>query len=46
MRGLGLIDLLVILAVVAVLVFAGTQQFHRYEHGGARPANPPAVPSP
>lgn len=31
MRGLGLIDMLVILAVLALLVFAGSKEFRRYD---------------
>ncbi len=45
MRGLGLIDLLVIIGVIALLVFAGTRQFQRYE---SRPtlASTPTAPVP
>ncbi len=41
MRGLSLLDLLVIIAVLALLVFAGTREFHRYEGHGAAPAPTP-----
>ncbi len=45
MRGLGLLDLLVIIAVVALLVFAGTREFSRYEHHDAIPSSTPGAPS-
>jgi Tfp pilus assembly protein PilE len=41
MRGLSLVDLLVIGAVLAVLVYAGTQDFGRYTERTL-----PAVPTP
>jgi len=40
MRRLGLIDVLVILAVLALLVFAGSKEFHRYD---GRTITPPAT---
>jgi Tfp pilus assembly protein PilE len=43
MRGLGLIDLLVIAAVVALLVFVASKDFARY---AGRSAVPAAVPLP
>ncbi len=46
MRGLGLLDLLVIIAVLALLVFAGTREFHRYEGHGAAPAATPSTAPP
>jgi Tfp pilus assembly protein PilE len=47
-RGLGLLDLLVIAAVVALLVFAASREFALYQTPGATtpsqtaPATPPA----
>ncbi|MFQ5665465.1 MAG: hypothetical protein ACE5I7_03450 [Candidatus Binatia bacterium] len=41
MRGLSLIDVVVILAVVALLLFASTRDFVRYE--GRTIAPPPTV---
>jgi Tfp pilus assembly protein PilE len=38
MRGVGLIDLLVIAAVIAVLVFAASKDFVRYAGRSAVPA--------
>ena len=43
MRGVGLIDLLVIAAVVALLVFAARRDFARY---AGRSAAPGALPLP
>jgi Tfp pilus assembly protein PilE len=43
MHGLGLIDLLVIAAVVALLVFVASKDFLRYE---GRSAVPAAMPLP
>jgi Tfp pilus assembly protein PilE len=45
MRGLSLVDILVILAVVAVLLFAGSKDFRRYASFTVAPA-PTATPSP
>ena len=35
MRGLGLLDLLIMVAVIALLVFAASQDFVRYRNRGA-----------
>lgn len=37
MRGLSLVDILVILAVLAVLVLAGTKEFARYDRSTVAP---------
>jgi Tfp pilus assembly protein PilE len=42
MRGLGLLDLLVIAAVIALLIFAASKDFVRYQNRGASPAATPA----
>ncbi len=43
MRGLGLIDLLVIVAVIALLVFVGSKDFRRYGARAGVPAPTPAA---
>lgn len=45
MRGLGLIDLLVILAVIALLVFVGSKDFRRYGGRAVVPAPTPSAPA-
>jgi Tfp pilus assembly protein PilE len=45
MRGLGLIDLLVIAAVVALLVFVARKDFTRYTGRSAVPAAMPLPPT-
>jgi Tfp pilus assembly protein PilE len=45
MRGLSLVDILVILAVVAVLLFAGSKDFSRYSGRTVTPT-PTATPNP
>jgi len=42
MRGLTLIDLLIVFAVVALLLLAGRQDFGRYAEHPAAPATTPA----
>ncbi len=44
MRGLSLLDVLVILAVVALLLFAATKDFRRY--GGRRGVSATSTPTP
>jgi hypothetical protein len=44
MRGLSLVDILVILAVLAVLVFAGSKEFARYDNFTIAPAPTPTAP--
>ena len=43
MRGMGLIDLLVIVAVVALLVFVGSKDFRHYGGRGVVPAPTPSA---
>jgi hypothetical protein len=43
MRGLSLVDMLVILAVLAVLIFAGSKDFARYSHFTVTPAPTPTA---
>ena len=43
MRGLSLVDILVILAVLAVLLFAGSKEFGRYDNRTIAPAPTPAA---
>ena len=43
MRGLSLVDVLIMLAVLAVLVFAGSKDFARYSNSTVPPASPPAA---
>ena len=38
MRGLSLVDVLIMLAVLAVLVFAGSKDFARYSNSEVAPA--------
>jgi len=45
LRGLSLIDALIILAVLAVLLFAGSREFAHYG-GRALPPAPTATPPP
>ena len=45
MRSLSLVDIVVILAVLAVLLFAGSKDFARYSNSTVTPA-PPATPQP
>ena len=45
MRGLSLLDVLVVLAVAALLLFAATRDFSRYE-SRTLPASPAATPQP
>jgi len=45
MRGLSLVDVLIMLAVLAVLVFAGSKDFARYSNSTVTPA-PTATPQP
>jgi len=45
MRSLSLVDVLIILAVLAVLVFAGSKDFARYSSSTVPPA-PTATPLP
>ena len=42
MRGLSLIDLIIVLAVLALLVFAGSRDFVRYDN---RTLAPPPTPT-
>ncbi len=44
MRGLSLVDILVILAVLAVLLFAGSKEFPRYNNSTVAPAPTPTAP--
>lgn len=44
MRGLSLVDILVILAVLAVLLFAGSKDFARYTTFTAAPTPTAAAP--
>jgi hypothetical protein len=44
MRGLSLVDILVILAVLAVLLFAGSKDFARYSNFTVAPAPTPTAP--
>ena len=44
MRGLGLLDILIILSVVGLLVFAATQDFVHYDGRGLT-ASPTATPA-
>jgi hypothetical protein len=44
MRGLSLVDVLVMLAVLAVLLFAGSKEFGRYSNSTVAPA-PTAQPA-
>ncbi|HVO27750.1 MAG TPA: hypothetical protein VMW56_29425 [Candidatus Margulisiibacteriota bacterium] len=44
MRGLSLVDILVILAVLAILVFAGSQEFARYDNLTVAPAPTATAP--
>ena len=44
MRGLGLLDILVILAVVALLMLAGSKDFRRYQERRVAPAATPSPP--
>jgi hypothetical protein len=43
MRGLSLVDILIILAVLAVLLFAGSKEFARYDNLTVAPAPTPAA---
>ena len=45
MRGLSLVDILIVLAVLAVLLFAGSKEFARYRNSTIAPAPPAAVPT-
>ena len=47
MRGLSLVDVLIMLAVLAALVFAGTRDFARYSNSTVPPAptTAPAQPA-
>ena len=45
MRSLSLVDIVVILAVLAVLLFAGSKDFARYSNSTVTPA-PTATPQP
>ena len=44
MRGLSLVDIVIILAVVALLLFAGSREFARYRTSTIAPVPTAAVP--
>ena len=45
MRGLSLVDILIVLAVLAALLFAGSKDFARYSNSTIAPAPPATVPT-
>jgi len=47
MRPLNLLDVLIVVTVVALLIYAGSQDFGRYAaHSGSAAATPTAAPAP
>jgi hypothetical protein len=45
MRGLSLVDILIILAVLAALLFAGSKEFALYSNSTIAPTAPAMVPT-
>jgi hypothetical protein len=46
MRGLSLVDILIMLAVLAVLLFASSKEFARYSNSTIAPATVPTATAP